>query len=160
MIEIVRERKLDVTPNHVWDLIEPVERLPEWFAAVETAELVAGRGLGRKQRVGGRWGRQRFQIDQTVIHYEPGRRLAWRHDIEQLDGKPAPTISRETVFAIQLRDLAPGTLVQLTSRQLPDSWLKGLLVRLIAAPAIARMMERCLANIAASLAPAGRSRAG
>lgn len=157
MIEIVRERKLDVPPNRVWDLIEPVERIPEWFAGIETAELVAGRGLGRKQRVGGRWARQLFQIDQTVIHYEPGRRLAWRHDRERLDGKPAPTISRETEFAIQLRELASGTLVQLTSRQLPDSWFKGLVVRLIAAPGIARMMERSLENIAEILAPAGGS---
>ena len=157
MIEIVRERTLDVAPNQVWDLIEPVERLPEWFPGIETAELVAGRGLGRRQRVGGRWARQLFQIDQTVIHYEPGRRLVWRHDSERLDGKPAPRISHETEFAIQLRELASGTLVQLMSRQIPDSWFKGLVIRLIAAPGIARMMERSLAKIAEILAPANRS---
>ncbi len=157
MIAIVRERILDVPLNQVWDLIEPVERLPEWFTGMETAELLAGRGLGRKQLVGGRWGRRRFQIDQTVIRYAPGRRLVWRHDTERLDGKPAPMMSRETEFEIHLRDLAPGTLVQLTSRQIPGNVVKGLLIRLIAAPRIARMMERSLAKIAEILAqrPAG-----
>lgn len=157
VIEIVRERTLNVPLNQVWDLIEPVERLCDWFTGIETAERLAGQGLGRKQRVGGRWGRHRFQIDQTVTHYELRRRLVWRHDTERLDGKPAPTMSRETEFGIQLRDLAPGTLVRLTSRQLPQNVLKGLLVRLIAAPRIARMMERSLATIPEILAqrPAG-----
>ena len=152
MIEILQERTLDVPPTQVWDLIEPVERLPEWFIGIETAEALAGQGLGRKQRVGGRWGRHHFQIDQTVIQYEPRRQLVWRHDTERLDGKPAPMMSRETEFGIHLRDLAPGTLLQLTSRQLPGNLFKGLLVRLIAAPRIARMMERSLAKIAEILA--------
>jgi len=102
--------------------------------------------------VGGRWGRHHFQIDQTVVQYEPRRQLVWRHDTERLDGKPAPMMSRETEFGIHLRDLAPGTLLQLTSRQLPGNVFKGLLVRLIAAPRIARMMERSLAKIAEILA--------
>jgi uncharacterized protein YndB with AHSA1/START domain len=148
VIEIVRERTLEAPLDRVWDLIEPVERLPEWFIGTETAELLAGRGLGRRQRVAGRWGRHRFQIDQTVTQYEPPRRLVWRHDTERLDGQPAPTLSRETEFAIDLRDLAPGTLVQLTSRHLPGNLFKWVLVRLIAAPRIARMMEHSLAAIA------------
>jgi uncharacterized protein YndB with AHSA1/START domain len=157
MIEIVRERTLDVPLNQLWDLIEPIERLPEWFTGIDTAELLVGHGLGRKQRIGGRWERHRFQIDQTVIEYEPRRHLVWRHDTERLDGKAAPMMSRETEFGIHLRDLASETLVQLTSRQVPGNAFKGLLVRLIAVPRIARMMERSLAKIAAILArrPAG-----
>jgi hypothetical protein len=92
-------------------------------------------------------------LDQTVTHYEPRRRLVWRHDTERLDGKPAPLISRETEFGIYLSDLAPGTLVQLTSRHLPGSVFEGLLVRLVAAPRIACMLERSLARIAEILAP-------
>jgi len=157
VIEIVQERTLDAPLKQVWDLVEPVERLPEWFTGIETAELLVGQGLGRKQRVGGRWGNHRFQIDQTVIDYQPGRRLVWRHDTERLDGKPAPMMSRETEFGIHLRDIAPRTLVQLTSRHVPGNMFKGLLVRLIAVPRIARMMERSLAKIAQVLdqRPAG-----
>ena len=56
MIEIIRERTLDVPVNRVWDLIERVERLPQWFAATETAVPLEGQGLGRKQRVPGAGG--------------------------------------------------------------------------------------------------------
>jgi uncharacterized protein YndB with AHSA1/START domain len=155
VIEIVRERTLDAPPSPVWDLVEPVERLPEWFAGIETAAPLAGRGLGRRQRVSGRWGRHRFRIDQTVTRYEAWRSLVWRHDAEWLDDRPAPQLSRETEFGIELRDLAPGTLVRLTSRQLPGNVLKGLVVRLVAVPRITRMIEQSLARIAAILSSPG-----
>jgi len=66
-------------------------------------------------------------------------------------------MSRETEFGIHLRDIAPRTLVQLTSRQVPGNVFKGILVRLIAVPRIARMMEGSLARIAQVLdqRPAG-----
>ena len=104
MIEIIRERTLDVPVNRVWDLIERVERLPQWFTGTETAVPLEGQGPGRKQRVTGRWGTHRFEIDQTVTHYEPRRVLAWRHDAERLDGRAAPKISRQTEL-----DTASGT---------------------------------------------------
>ena len=71
----------------MWDVVEPVERLAEWFSGAGRAELLSGRGLGRRQRMHGRWGRRTFQIDQTVIAYEPQRSLEWRHDDEWLDGR-------------------------------------------------------------------------
>jgi uncharacterized protein YndB with AHSA1/START domain len=144
VIEIVRKRTLKAPVDRVWELIEPVERLPQWFVGTDTALPLHGRGLGRKQRVGGTWGSRRFEIDQTVTQYEPRRRLAWRHDAERLDGKAAPMISREVEFSIQLDALKDGTRVQLSSRHVPDGVLKGLIIRLVAAPGIARMMERSL----------------
>ena len=96
MIEIVREKTVESPVERVWELIESVGRLSEWFTGSETVESLGGQGLGRRQRLGGRWGRRHFQIDQTIIVHEPPRHLAWRHDAELLDGKPAPQISRET----------------------------------------------------------------
>jgi uncharacterized protein YndB with AHSA1/START domain len=148
MIEVIRERKLNVSVNLVWDLIEPVERLPEWLAACETAELLQGAGLGRRQRIGGTFGSKQFEIDQTVIEYQPNQVLAWRHDAERLDGTPAPKISRETEFWIHLQALDQGTQVRLVSRQVPGNLVMRLFLRTIAAPRIAGMMEESLGKMA------------
>ena len=151
MIAIVRERIVDAPVSRVWDLIQPVARLPEWFSGIQAAIPLDGEGLGRRQRTTGSWGRHHFEVEQTVTQYEPGRVLGWRHDAERLDGKPAPRMSRQTEFHVQLRPLGERTRVTLTSRQQPGNMLKGLLIRLIAAPRIARMMERSLDRLATVL---------
>ena len=160
MIEIARARIVNVPVNQVWALIEPVERLPEWFSGIVAVIRLGGQGLGRRQRTTGAWGRQRFEIDQTITEYEPGRILGWRHDAERLDGKAAPRLSRQTEFQVRLHAIDERTRVELTSRQCPGNALKGLLIRLIAAPRIARMMERSLDNIAAILVGASTSAGG
>ena len=152
MIEIIRERTLAAPVERVWDVIEPVEGLPEWFTGSETAELLSGQGLGRRQRLGGRWGRRRFEIDQTIIVHEPLKHLAWRHDAERLDGKPAPRISRETEFHLVLWPVRAGTRVRLVSRHVPGNAFKALVLRFTAAGRIARMMEASLDKLAELLA--------
>ena len=117
--------------DQVWSLIEPVERLPEWFTASESAELLGGQELGRRQRLSGRWRRRSFQIDQTVIAYELQRLLAWQHDSERLDGKAAQQISRHTEFRIELQPEGRSTRVRLVSRQIPGNVFKAILVRLV-----------------------------
>ena len=155
MIEIVCQRTIEAPVQRVWDLIEPVERLPEWFSGTGTAVLLAGRAVGRKQRVSGRWGSHGFEIDQTVTRYEPPRVLGWRHDAERLDGRQAPRISRQIEFCIQLEPVGQRTRVELVSRHVPDNVLKGLLIRVIAAPRIRRMLNTSLERITSILAPSG-----
>jgi uncharacterized protein YndB with AHSA1/START domain len=147
MIEIVRERTLDVPVGRIWELIEPVERLPEWFEGIDTAELLEGMGLGRRQRMRGRWESHRLEIDQTVIDYEPNRVLAWCNDVERLDGKPAPKISDRTESRVELRSNGSATLIVLISRLKPGNAFKGALLRLVAVPRITRMMEVSLGRI-------------
>ena len=155
MIELTRARILNVPVDQVWELVEPVERLPDWFGGIEAALLLGGQGLGRRQRTSGTWGSHRFEIDQTISQYEPDRALGWRHDAERLNGKPAPSVSRQTEFHVQLEALGERTRVQLTSRQLPGNVFKGFLIRLVAAPRVARMMDSSLDKLAAIIV--GRS---
>jgi uncharacterized protein YndB with AHSA1/START domain len=146
MIETFRQRTLPFPPERLWAIIEPAARLPEWFAGFETVELISGAGLGRRQRVGGQWGRHRFQIEQTVIAYEPHRRLAWKHDCEMVDGRPAANISKHTESCIEL-DPDPsgaGTRVRIFSRQTPSNIFTRIIIRHVAA-------KRIGANIQASL---------
>jgi hypothetical protein len=154
MVEITRERRIGGTScSSLWDVIESVQRLPDWLTICTTAELLGGQGLGRRQRLRGRWGRRQSEIDQIVIAYEPDRLLAWRHDAERLDGRNAPQLSRETTFRIELEPSGPDVVIKLRSRHVPANAVTGLMLRLIAAPRAARMLEESLDRLSALVHP-------
>lgn len=149
VIETFRQRTLPFPPERLWAIIEPVARLPEWFAGYETAELLSGHGLGRRQRAGGQWGRHKFQIEQTVIAYEPNRRLAWKHDSEIVDGRPAAKISKHTESWIEL-DPDPsgaGTRVRIFSRQTPSNIFTRIIIRHVAAKRIGANIQVSLSRL-------------
>jgi uncharacterized protein YndB with AHSA1/START domain len=147
LIEIVRERRIEATPDRLWPLVADVGRLPEWFALAERAELLEGEGLGRRQRLHGRWGKRRSEVDQIVVEHEPERVLAWRHEAERLDGKPAPRFARETRFAVLLEREGEATRVRLESRQVAAGALAGLLLRAFGRREVAGAMERSLERL-------------
>lgn len=151
MIERVRERIVDAPPERVWTLVEDPAHYGEWFTFAERVEVLEGDGLGRRQRLHGRWGRKRSEIDQTVVAHEAGRRIAWRHDEERLDGRPAPRFARETEFAVELEPRGGGTLVRLRSRQLPASRPRGVAIRMFGSREVARNMERSLNRLAQAI---------
>ena len=148
VIEVVCERRIEAPPERVWPLVDEVARLPEWFTFAERAELLEGSGKGRRQRIYGRFGRKRSEVDQVVVAYEPGRLLAWRHEAERLDGKPAPQFARETVFTIELEPEGGATRVRLVSRQEPAGPLRGLAIRLFGKREVAQHLERSLERLA------------
>jgi carbon monoxide dehydrogenase subunit G len=149
MIRVVRERRVPVPPEEIWPLVDDPVRLGAWLAFAESIELLEGDGVGRRQRLHGRWGGRRTEVDQEVTVREPGRTLAWRHLAERLDGRPAPRFSAETRFRVDLVPDGDGTLVRLESAQEPAGILQGLLMRLGTRSDIARPMERSLAALAA-----------
>jgi uncharacterized protein YndB with AHSA1/START domain len=151
VIEIVREGRVDAPPEQIWPLVDDPVRLPEWFTFAERGELLEGEGVGRRQRIHGRWGRKRSEVDQLVTEHEPGSRLAWRHEAERLDGKPAPRFARETRFEILLEGDGAGTRVRLRSRQEPAGPLRGLVIRAFGRREVAGHMERSLERLAAVL---------
>jgi hypothetical protein len=122
-------------------------------------ELLDGEGLGRRQRLHGRWGKQRSEIDQQIVAYEPGRMLAWRHEAERLDGKPAPRFAAETRFQMDLQADGEGTLVRLASDQTPVGWPQGLLLRAMAGAQVGRLLDRSLQRLD-ELATAGPGAGG
>jgi uncharacterized protein YndB with AHSA1/START domain len=153
-IEIVREAVVPARPDEVWSLVEDVRRLPLWFAFCERAELLEGSGIGRRQRLSGRWGSKRSEIVQVVTAHEPGRLLTWRHESEKLGGVPAPRHAAETTFSIWLEPDGTGTLVRLVSKQEPAAGVRGLSLRLLGNREVARRMDKSLERlrmVAASL---------
>ncbi|MGH2793576.1 MAG: SRPBCC family protein [Actinomycetota bacterium] len=146
-IEIEREAHLQAKPQDVWTIVEDVRRLPMWFAFCDRAELLEGAGIGRRQRIGGRWGSRRSEIDQVVTAYEPGRLLTWRHEAERLNGKTAPRFSKETTFSVWLEPDGGGTRVRLVSQQEPAGPVRGMLMRMTASREIAAKMEKSLERL-------------
>jgi uncharacterized protein YndB with AHSA1/START domain len=148
MIEVRRERLIDGSPEELWPLVDDPTRLPEWFTFAERAELLAGEGVGRLQRIYGHWGKKHSEVDQVVTAYEPKHLIEWRHEAERLDGKPAPRFAAETRFSIRLEPENGKTRIVLRSRQEPAGPLRGVVIRLFGRREVAQHLDRSLERLA------------
>ncbi len=148
MGRIAREQLIPATVAQVWPLVDDPAQMAQWFAFADRMELIEGTGLGRRQRLYGHWGRKRSEIDQQIIAYEPPTRLAWRHEAERLDGKPAPKFAAETVFTIELAPANAATLVRLTSAQRPAGLIRSLVMRAFGTRQIEQNLDRSLSALA------------
>jgi uncharacterized protein YndB with AHSA1/START domain len=150
VIEIVREREIPAASDALWPVVSDAARLGEWFEFAESAEVIEGEeGVGQRRRMHGSWGRKKSEIDQRIVDWQPPRRLAWEHEAERLDGKPAPRFAAETVFSIDLEPAGDdATRVRLTSRQLPASKPRGLVMRLFGTREIGGKLDASLDRLA------------
>jgi len=147
MIDVTAVRTIPRAPDEIWTLLDDPARLGEWLAFAERGELLEGEGVGRRQRMHGRWGRKRSEIDQVVVEHDPPRRLAWRHEAERLDGRPAPRFAAETVFTATLEPVDGGTRVTLHSAQVPASALRGALIRIFGRREIGQKLRESLERL-------------
>jgi uncharacterized membrane protein len=138
----VEERvEIAAPPGAVWPLVDDVANLPRWFTFAEKAESLEGEGLGRRQRIYGRWGKKESEVDQRIVVHEPGRVLAWEHEAERLDGKPAPRFAASTRFTIWLEPAGEGSVVRLESVQEPAGPLRGFVMKLFGTKEIRSNLE-------------------
>jgi uncharacterized protein YndB with AHSA1/START domain len=150
VIEVRAERTVQAAPDELWPLVSDPARLPEWFAFAERVEVLEGDdGPGQRRRQHGHWGKRRSEVDQVVTRWEPGRALAWSHEAERLDGKPALRLAASTDLTIELLPEATGTSVRLCSRQVPASGPRGLLIRAFGRRELARSLRDSLEKLAA-----------
>jgi uncharacterized protein YndB with AHSA1/START domain len=149
VIEVTRERQILASPDELWPVVSDPARLADWFDFAEGAEVIeGGPGVGQRRRMHGSWGRKKSEIDQRIVTWQPERRLAWEHEAERLDGKPAPRFAAETHFSIDLEPANDGTRVRLTSRQLPASKPRGLVIRLFGGREIGGKLDGSLERLA------------
>jgi uncharacterized protein YndB with AHSA1/START domain len=148
MGRIIRERLIPAPAAQVWPLVDDPARMAQWFAFADRMESIEGTGLGRRQRLYGHWGSKRSEIDQQITAYDPPTRLAWRHDAERLDGKPAPKFAAETAFTIELVPSNDATLVRLSCVQRPAGLFQSLVMRAFGTRDIAKLLDRSLNALA------------
>jgi uncharacterized protein YndB with AHSA1/START domain len=147
MIDVIAERTIPAGPDAIWPLLDEPARLSEWFAFADGGELLEGDGVGRRQRMHGHWGSKRSEIDQVIVEHEPPRRLAWRHEAERLDGRPAPRFAAETLFTATLEPVDGGTRVTLHSAQQPASALRGVVIRVFGRREVDQKLRESLARL-------------
>ena len=153
MVDVSAERTIAAPPDAIWPLLDDPTRLGEWFAFADSGEVLEGEGVGRRQRMHGRWGRKRSEIDQVVVAHDPPRRLAWRHEAERLDGKPAPRFAASTTFTMTLEPAgAHASRLRLRSEQEPASALRGIVIRMFGRREVAQKLEESLDRLEARFA--------
>jgi uncharacterized protein YndB with AHSA1/START domain len=153
VIDVSATRTIAAAPDDVWPLLDDPSRLSEWFAFADGGEVLEGEAVGRRQRMHGHWGRKRSEIDQVVVEHDPPRRLAWEHEAERLDGKPAPRFAASTRFTMMLEPDGPAaTRLHLRSEQQPASPLRGLVIRLFGRREVAQKLEESLDRLEARFA--------
>ena len=151
MIDVRAEQSIPAAPDALWPLVSDPERLPEWFSFAERVEVLAGpEGVGQRRRQHGHWGRKPSEVDQVITRWEPSRALAWRHEAERLDGKPAPRFAASTDFTIQLVPAGRATIVRLHSAQQPAGVLRGLVIRAFGRREVAKSLRDSLDRLAAA----------
>jgi uncharacterized protein YndB with AHSA1/START domain len=151
MIEVREERSILAAPDVLWPLVSDPARLPEWFTFAERVEVLEGPdGAGQRRRQHGRWGKKRSEVDQVITRWDPPRTLAWRHEAERLEGKPAPRFAASTDFTIELVPEAAGTRVRLHSAQEPAGAVRGLVIRAFGRRDVARSLRDSLERLAAA----------
>ena len=147
MIDVSASRTIPAGPEVIWPLLDDPARLGEWLAFAEAGEVLEGAGVGRRQRMHGRWGNRRSEIDQVVVEHDPPRRLAWRHEAERLDGKPAPRFAAQTLFTATLEPVDGGTRVTLHSAQVPASVLRGAVIRVFGRREVGQKLRESLERL-------------
>ena len=155
VIDVSATRTIAAPPDALWPLLDDPLRMGEWFAFAERFEVLGGEGVGRRQRMHGHWGRKRSEIDQVVVAHDPPRRLAWQHEAERLDGKPAPRFAASTTFTMTLDpdpNGADATRVRLHSHQEPASAMRGLVIRLFGRREVAQKLDESLDQLEARFA--------
>ena len=150
MIEVTAERSIPVPPDALWPLVSDPARLPAWFTFAERVEVLDGGadGPGQRRRQHGHWGKRRSEVDQLITRWEPPLALAWTHEAERLNGKPAPRFAASTDFTIELVPDGAGTRVRLRSAQVPAGPLRGLVIRAFGRREVATALNDSLERLA------------
>ena len=108
-------------------------------------------GAGQRRRQHGHWGKKRSEVDQVVTRWEPGHALAWRHEAERLDGRPAPRFAASTDFTIELDPdggrHARAPALGAASRPGP---VRGLVIRAFGRREVSRTLRDSLERLAAA----------
>lgn len=91
MVNVKKSKVIEGDPKKIWELINQVERYPEWMPGVVEARVLTkpkGKcGLDRTQilktdtRVG------QAETVQKVIAWEPPHKITWEHVQDTVDGK-------------------------------------------------------------------------
>jgi uncharacterized protein YndB with AHSA1/START domain len=150
VIEFVRSRHIDASPERIWPFVGDVTAWPRWFTEAERVELLSGDGAGRRQRMFGHARGKATEIDSIVTAYEPPNRLRWHHEAERVDGRPGSVVfARDATAEVTIQPDGVGSLVTYRLLAEPGTLLNTFMLRVMAPRPIGRSFETSLERLAA-----------
>ncbi|MFQ5825272.1 MAG: type II toxin-antitoxin system RatA family toxin [bacterium] len=92
MVYVKKSRVIKAEARRIWNLINKVERYPEWMPGVIEARVTfkpkdKNSGLGRKQLLKTEMKLGKGETLQEVIAWEPPYKITWQHLKDVIDGK-------------------------------------------------------------------------
>jgi uncharacterized protein YndB with AHSA1/START domain len=150
MIEFVRSRHIEASPDRIWPFVADITAWPRWFTEAERAEVLSGDGAGRRQRMYGHARGKATEIDSVVTAFEPPSRMRWHHEAERVDGKPGSVVfARDATAEVTIAPEGSGSLVTYRLLAEPGTLLNTFMLRVMAPGPVGRSFETSLDRLAA-----------
>jgi len=156
MIEFVRSRRIEAPPERIWPFIDDVTRWPQWFTEAERCEVLAGEGVGRRQRMYGHARGKATEIDSVVVASSAPNLLRWHHEAERVDGKPGSVVfAKDATAEVTIAPDGSGSSVTYRLSADPGSLRNTIMLKFLAPGPIGKSFETSLAQLAKLTEAAG-----
>ena len=148
MFNVKVSRIIECDPEKVWELINQVERFPEWMPGVVDARLKSQsrkKGVGRKQIIITHTDLGKAESLQEVIAWEPPHRITWQHLRDKLDGKEF-THAKEIRTTLSITNIDGEITLRMVGSWLPVGVSRRLMNRVMKRT-MTRNFEKALENL-------------
>lgn len=150
MIEFARSRRIAATPERIWPFVDDITQWPRWFSEAERGEVLAGSGVGRRQRMSGHARGKATEIDSVVTVCDAPTHLRWHHEAERVDGKPGSVVfAKDATAEVTIAADGDGSLVTYRLLAEPGGLLDTFMLKVMAPGPIGKSFEGSLAKLAA-----------
>ena len=127
-----RRRRIDATPEQIWEAISTIDGLAKWFAGAESASHTGGpeSGVGRKQTVRRVLYSHDVDVEQEVVGWDPPGYLRFSHLRETVEGREVRGVRNfhTTILLSPLEDATQVEIEYTWETGFGISWFQSLLL--------------------------------
>lgn len=149
MVNVKKSKVISGDPEKTWELINQVERYPEWMPGVVEARVLtkpeAESGLGRTQILKTETAVGRAETIQKVIAWKPPHKITWEHVQDTVNGKEF-THAKEIRTTLSITNLKGKVTFRMIGSWQPVG-ISGKLMNRMMQRTVARNFEGALNNL-------------
>jgi len=144
--EITADTIIDATAARVFEIVSDPRRVQDWMPNVHDVKpLGAKKGVGAERSIHLRIGNMAILSHQKVTEHEPGKRFAWVHTQDTIDGKPFDFLE-DLGTSFGLASKGKSTHVTATMHFTPKG-LKAKIAMPLVTKDVKKQMHTALANL-------------
>ena len=144
--ELLSETTIEAPGSKVFEILSDPNRLEKWLPKVHNVKPIGAKvGVGAERSLNLDVGGMQLLSRQTVTHHEPGKRFAWEHTQDTLDGKPFDFLEHLGAD-FQLAPKGNATLVKANMHFTPKG-IKAKLMMPLVVNEVQKQMDKALANL-------------